>query len=118
MLCVPVLDPQGNTIAVLQAINKVGRGLGDTEARERPWDKTRSMIFTSYDVQILKALASHIGVSLQRLFETDNEDDEVRMRDTIRMLKEYGIAGLIEGNANTGLKLERRKRRPPLFPED
>lgn len=86
MACVPVLDAQGRAIAVLQATNKE-HGFSDT------------------DVQILKALASHISVALQRL----GTDEEVGLKDTIQMLKDYGLSG-IEGQAQSKRRL--------LFPEE
>ena len=90
MVCVPVLDSQGRAIAVIQAINKA--------------DKHKSLRgFTDHDVQILKSLASHITVSLQRM----NHDEGLRLRDTITMLKEQGFM------ESTG-----EKNRQPLFPEE
>eukprot|EP00980_Cylindrotheca_fusiformis_P001095 scaffold305_cov110-Cylindrotheca_fusiformis.AAC.13 len=80
MLVVPVFDHEGRAIAVIRAMNKVdedGSGKG----------------FTDMDVQILKALASHISVSLNSIYQ-DQDDEEVRLRDTIRILKEQGLDGI------------------------
>ena len=53
MLCVPVLDGNGNTIAVLQALNKIGDEQGGeiSAASSKP-------LFTDNDAQILQTLAS------------------------------------------------------------
>jgi hypothetical protein len=80
MVVVPVLDHQGRAIAVIRAMNKVQ---GEDSSKG----------FTDMDVQILKALASHISVSLNSVYQ-DQGDEEVRLRDTIRILKEQGIQGI------------------------
>lgn len=92
MLCVPVTDGKGRTIAVLQAVNK----RNDTERG-----------FTTSDMQILKALASHISISLQRI--NRDEDTEHSLKDTIQMLKDYGLKGIADDAQS--------KTRRPLFPE-
>ncbi|GKY91592.1 hypothetical protein MPSEU_000131700 [Mayamaea pseudoterrestris] len=101
MVCVPVLDSQGRAIAVIQAINKTDKRKGNLDAVD-PISKTQGG-FTNNDVQILKALASHITVSLQRM----NHDEGMRLRDTITMLKEQGFV-------ESGIE----KSRLPLFPEE
>ena len=112
MLCVPVLDGSGRAIAVIQAINKVGRGRGDPDEEVDQGNPTKpERSFTPSDEQILKALASHISVSLQRMYESNGEEAEMRLTDTIRMLKEYGLAGIKEEESS-------RIRRKPLFPEE
>jgi GAF domain-containing protein len=91
MLCVPVLDGNDHTIGVLQAINKVGENEKDKEAAPVV---ANDRGFTAVDVQILKALASHITVSLQRMMlDTEDVDDEEkrRLRDTIRIIKGSGL---------------------------
>ena len=60
--------------------------------------------FTDKDVEILKALASHISVSLTSVYQ-DQDDEEVRLRDTIRILKEQGIDKVIP-----------QRQSKPLFP--
>jgi hypothetical protein len=107
MVCVPVLDAQGRAIAVIRAVNKVGKGRGNPDDRGRRSYTSQS--FTNDDVQILKALAGHISVSLQRLYEADGEKEELRLKDTIRILKEYGLEGIA---ADMG-----PARRRPLFPD-
>lgn len=95
MLCVPVFDAGGRVIAVLQAVNKVRPGLRGDESTDTPSSSKsalRRRYFSNSDVQVLKALASHISVSLQRNY--DEVEDDLRLKDTIRMLKEYGLAGL------------------------
>jgi hypothetical protein len=84
MLCVPILDAQGRPIGVLQAVNKLRPGKSGTEVQG----------FSPGDVQLFKALASHIGVTLQRMYGDQTDDEEMRLRDTITMLKDYGIEGL------------------------
>ena len=126
-VCVPVLDGQGRTLGVLQAINKVGPGREDLEEDEEdepptwmtkgPYKRRR---FTEQDVQILKALASHIGVSLQQLYENDGEEEEMRLRDTIRIMKEYGLAGLVKRKVSGGNEdgAPGAQLRHNLFPEE
>ena len=121
MICVPVLDGNGKTIAVLQAINKVGKGQTterDEPQPQQPWmvnEKNKPRAFSQQDVQILKALASHVGVSLQHLYDTAGEEEnELRLKDTIQVLKQYGLEGLKGGeNAFTPLS-----RKIALFPDD
>ena len=121
MLCIPVMDSAGRPIAVIQAINKVGKGREDEEhilgslANE-------PRTFTENDVQILKALASHISVSLQRMYEQAGGDEaEMRLKDTIQMLKTYGLAGLDDEHQQTHKPTGRRPVkavRQSLFPDD
>ena len=75
--------------------------------------------FTESDVQILKALASHISVSLQRMYEQEEGDQaEMRLKDTIRLLHDYGLAGISDTKDDSdGLGVMKLKRRP-LFPEE
>lgn len=55
MLCVPVFDSQGRVIAVIQAINKVRKGVvRDTD----PPTRSERGGFTSSDVQVLKVSSS------------------------------------------------------------
>jgi Transmembrane protein 65/GAF domain len=124
MLCIPVMDSAGRPIAVIQAINKVGKGRDDEDdaasltvhGSSSLEEGTRS--FTENDVQILKAVASHVSVSLQRMYEqAGGEEAEMRLKDTIQMLKKYGLAGLDEEHSippSSRSKLTRR----PLFPDD
>ena len=123
MLCIPVMDSAGRPIAVIQAINKVGKGRDDEEDAPSvtvpgasPLEGPRS--FTENDVQILKAVASHVSVSLQRMYEqAGGEEAEMRLKDTILMLKKYGLAGLDDehsASSPSGSKLTTR----PLFPDD
>jgi hypothetical protein len=76
MVVVPVFDYQGRAIGVIRAMNKV-EGEGSQKG------------FTHMDVQILKALASHISVSLNSVYQ--DQIEEVRLRDTIQILREQGI---------------------------
>ncbi|GMH79403.1 hypothetical protein TL16_g08133 [Triparma laevis f. inornata] len=92
MVCTPVIDSEGNVIAVVQAINKVAEG-GQQLGRRKG--------FNQKDLQVLQALGSHISVALQGL---DAEDEGVRFKDTIKMLKETG--GVVMGGSNE------RSRRP------
>jgi tRNA-specific adenosine deaminase 1 len=131
MICVPILDSAGRPIAVLQAVNKIETppkhennkandrlsqflssnnksSSGTTKDDDTTNNKTEMtskpntfLRFTENDVQILKALASHISVSLQRMYEqAEGDEAEVRLHDTIQILKEYGLAG-IENHSNT-----------------
>jgi GAF domain-containing protein len=102
---------------VIQAINKIGKGREDDTDGAAVSVSQEPRSFTDNDVQILKALASHISVSLQRMYEhVDDENAETRLKDTISMLKKYGLSGLEEedGRKSSRKKLERR----PLFPEE
>ena len=91
LVVVPVLDGQGRPIAAIRAMNKTSR-----------------THFTEQDVLILTSLASHISVSLQTIYQNQDED-EVRLRDTIRILKEHGIKGIEE---------KKHAKGPRLFPVD
>jgi tRNA-specific adenosine deaminase 1 len=86
---VPILDGKGRVIAVLEAINKERRQQhsGDNKSNYNGDDGG----FTDQDVEILMSLASHVSVSLQKIYQDGgekNEDDEFGLRDTIRILKE------------------------------
>jgi len=106
MVCVPVMDANGRAIAVLQAINKQ-LPPGQQPPRQEQLPGTEARIgFTQSDVQVLKALASHIGVALQRMYGEQADNEEMRLKDTITMLREYGLEG-IDGVG----------RRKLLFPE-
>ena len=105
MVCVPVVDSQGRVIAVIQAINKIRKGV----VRETdPPTRSERGGFTASDVQVLKVLASHVSVALQVMLE---EETEMSLRDTIKTLKEHGIAGL--GGEQSQSNMQRRA----LFPE-
>lgn len=118
MICVPVLDSEGRTIAVIRAFNKMDEGsvaLQGSSSAKKPGDNLdiQRRGFTNNDVQVLKALASHISVSLQYLYqEKEEENAAVGVKDTIRILKEHGLAGI------TDEKPSAIKRRPPLFPNE
>ena len=43
--------------------------------------------FSDVDVEMLSSLASHVSVSLQSIYRDSEEDEEMRLRDTIRILK-------------------------------
>jgi hypothetical protein len=60
-------------------------------------------------VQLLKVLASHLSVSLQSMYE---DDAEVSLRDTMKVLKEHGLAGLMDEVIGQG-RIPHRK----LFPD-
>jgi tRNA-specific adenosine deaminase 1 len=77
---VPILDGKGRVIAVLEALNK-------DRAAAQPLDFGG---FTDQDVEILMSLASHVSVSLQKIYQDGEGDGEDfgRLRDTIRILKE------------------------------
>jgi hypothetical protein len=113
------MDSAGRPIAVIQAINKVGKGREDEESILGSLDN-EPRTFTENDVQILKALASHISVSLQRMYEqADGDEAEMRLKDTIHMLKKYGLAGLDDEHQHrpTG-KRSNKVVRQQLFPDD
>lgn len=142
MVCVPVTDGQGQTIGVLQAVNKIAgeqsSGEGDVnpmwmigdQGSVLPSDKAphegmpvartkanrldRPTPFSEQDVQILSALASHIGVAMQKLYEDEEAEHELRLRDTIRIMKQYGPAGLKDGSARAQ---QPDSSLPALFPE-
>ena len=69
MICVPVLDVYGNTIAVIQATNKK-KGISADR-------------FSQNDEQVLQALATHISVSLQNM----PSDTETSVKEVIQILK-------------------------------
>jgi tRNA-specific adenosine deaminase 1 len=105
MVCVPVVDSQGRVIAVIQAVNKIRKGV----VRETdPPTRSERGGFTASDVQVLKVLASHVSVALQVMLE---EETEMSLRDTIKTLKEHGIAGL--GGEQSQSNMQGRA----LFPE-
>ena len=132
MIVVPVMDSSGRPIAVIQAINKVGRGREDENGEDSDISNkttagsntaTRTARpFSDSDVQILKALATHISVSLQRISEeAEGDQAEMRLKDTVQLLHDYGLAGLEpssnERESGSGLGSTKLARRP-LFPED
>ena len=112
LIVVPVLDGQGRAIGAIRAMNKQGKSSTTKDNRK----------FHAEDVQILKSLASHISVSLSSVYH-DEDEYEVRLRDTIRILKEQGIHGM-EGADATIAGYKRRNRNAQasssssLFPED
>lgn len=85
---VPILDGKGRVIAVLEVINKERRHQHSGDNNNNGSDDGG---FTDQDVEILMSLASHVSVSLQKIYQDGgekNEDDEFGLRDTIRILKE------------------------------
>lgn len=86
MLCVPVIDSHGRVIAVIQAVNKQSKGIA-----RRDTNHSVKVGFTATDVQVLKVLASHVAVSLQNLYQ---DDAELSLKETIRILKDQGLAGV------------------------
>ena len=107
MVVVPVLDAQGRAIAVIQAMNKSTKGSAD-QADDTSYDVLDG--FTDQDVQILMALASHVSVSLQSIFQNSEEEEELRLRDTIQTLKQNGLSGIEKTKGTSRLR--------KLFPED
>ena len=69
MVCVPVLDVYGNTIAVIQATNKK-KGTADDG-------------FSQDDEQVLQVLATHISVSMQNIYS----NTETSVKEVIQLLK-------------------------------
>uniref|UniRef100_A0A7S3PD62 GAF domain-containing protein n=1 Tax=Amphora coffeiformis TaxID=265554 RepID=A0A7S3PD62_9STRA len=88
MLCVPVLDGEGKTIAVIQALGKMSTG----KEHDTPAGSPSVKGFSNSDVQVLKALASHISVSLQHMYEVEAYEESARLQDAIRIMKESGIS--------------------------
>lgn len=112
MVCVPVLDSDGQPFAVIRAFNKVDEGsLGSPTKKVGNSKEIQRRGFTNNDVQVLKALASHISVSLQYMYQEREADSAMGVKDTIRILKEHGLAGIAEDRATL------YKRKQPLFPE-
>ena len=144
MIVVPVLDGHGNAIAAIQATNKLpiptkrtnrggvfsmaaSKGTEDDDRASDDSTDSSSMEqsgFTDRDVQILVALASHISVSLQRsMYQASDDVEEVRLRDTIRILKEQdgGLTDDDEEERNdkrSKLRTTSYRRHRNLFPED
>ena len=112
LVCVPVLDSEGRAIAVIRAFNKVDEG-SLRSSTKKPGDskEIQRRGFTNNDVQVLKALASHISVSLQYMYQEREADAAMGVKETIRILKEHGLAGIAEE------KVTSYKRRQPLFPD-
>jgi GAF domain-containing protein len=116
MVVVPILDGRGRVIGVLEAMNKV---------HEIPPAEVGGLVpvvhdveedgFTEQDVEILKSLASHISVSLQSFYQ-DEEDDDMRLRDTIRIFKEMGIQGVTDSSRSVGGGSKRDGISGGLFP--
>lgn len=105
LVCVPVFDSRGRVIAILQAINKVKRGL----TRRDSVHTTNDAGFTKTDISILKVLATHIAVSLQNMYEPDVE---LSLNETIDILKEQGLAGLPEQRQYISLPASPLESRP------
>ena len=87
---VPILDGKGRVIAVLEALNKKGETKPTDYFGKNPTLDNSDGGFTDQDVEILLSLASHVSVSLQKIYKNGEEDEEDfgRLRDTIRILKE------------------------------
>lgn len=112
LVCVPVLDSEGRAFAVIRAFNKVDEGsLGSSAKKAGDSKEIQRLGFTINDVQVLKALASHISVSLQYMYQEREADAAMGVKETIRILKEHGLAGIAEDKTTS------YKRRQPLFPE-
>ena len=116
MVVVPVLDGQGRTMAVIRAMNKQTHPTTTTTTTTTTLPSFPAKNgFTDADVRILKNLASHISVNLQGFFR-DQGKEEMRLRDTIRLLKQHGSEGIVDP-----LSTHRRGRiynRPMLFPSN
>ena len=112
MLCVPVSDGNGNTIAVIQAINK-------TDDSPRAKTGAADAGFNNHDVQVLQALASHVSVSLQRMYyeAKDAEDEEFQLKDTIQILKGSAFGQTPETANSVFTSRGRAIPKIPLFPE-
>ena len=95
LVVVPIFDGQGRVIAVLEALNKKNPSGNSTDYDEdKNDDKGINLAgadagggFTDQDVEVLVSLASHVSVSLQSIYQ-DSEEEELRLRDTIHILKE------------------------------
>lgn len=87
MVCVPVLDGEGKTIAVIQGVGKLGKGT----AYDAPAGSPSTKGFSRDDVQVLKALASHLSISLQQLHQSEEEEESMRLQNAIRIIRESGI---------------------------
>ena len=89
---IPIFDGKGQVIAVLEALNKkVDAHQSTVSSTTNPTLDTVDGGFTDEDVEILVSLASHVSVSLQKIYKDGKEGDEEefgRLRDTIRILKE------------------------------
>jgi len=97
LVVVPILDGQGRVIAVLEALNKK-RSIDNNNNCDEDENYDKVVIptgahadnaggFTDQDVEVLVSLASHVSVSLQTIYQ-DSEEEDLRLRDTIRILKE------------------------------
>jgi hypothetical protein len=101
MLCVPVTNSEGKTIAVVQAINKLDTGTASIQRRtsskarlERHASRIKregvgQVGFNHNDLRTLQSLCSHIAVALERLDGSD-EDEGKDLKETIRLLKNGG----------------------------
>ena len=86
---VPILDGQGRVIAVLEAFNK------ECEDESYPNSGSSSSSndvytggFTDMDVEILMSLASHVSVSLQKIYQDGEKEEDLGLKETIRILNE------------------------------
>jgi len=87
---VPILDGQGRVIAVLEAFNK--------ECEDGSYPNSGSSTndvdtggFTDMDVEILMSLASHVSVSLQKIYQDGEKEEDLGLKETIRILNEGKI---------------------------
>ena len=69
MICVPVLDGHGNTIAIIQATNKKG--------------PSPNRGFSQNDEQVLQALATYVSVTIQNV----NSEEEAGLKEIIQILR-------------------------------